>query len=29
MNAQTGKTITPGAATILIADAQYLIVHCP
>jgi hypothetical protein len=27
--AQTGKGITPAAAAILIADAQYLIAHCP
>jgi hypothetical protein len=27
--AQTGKGITPVAAAILIADAQYLITHCP
>jgi hypothetical protein len=27
--AQTGKGITPTAAAILIADAQYLIAHCP
>jgi hypothetical protein len=27
--AQTGKGITPIAAAILIADAQYLIAHCP
>jgi hypothetical protein len=27
--AQTGKAITPAAAAILIADAQYLITHCP
>jgi hypothetical protein len=27
--AQTGKGITPAAAAILIADAQYLITHCP
>jgi hypothetical protein len=27
--AQNGKTITPAAAAILIADAQYLITHCP
>jgi hypothetical protein len=27
--AQTGKKIDPVAANILIADAQYLIVHCP
>lgn len=27
--AQTGKAITPAAAAILIADAQYLIAHCP
>jgi hypothetical protein len=27
--AQIGKGITPAAATILIADAQYLIAHCP
>jgi hypothetical protein len=29
VNAQTGKSITPAAAAILIADAQYLIAHCP
>jgi hypothetical protein len=29
VNAQTGKSITPAAAAILIADAQYLITHCP
>ena len=29
INAQTGKSITPAAAAILIADAQYLITHCP
>jgi hypothetical protein len=29
VNAQTGKGITPAAAAILIADAQYLIAHCP
>jgi hypothetical protein len=27
--AQSGKSIDPAAATILIADAQYLIDHCP
>ncbi|MGD0091851.1 MAG: hypothetical protein ABSE73_18205, partial [Planctomycetota bacterium] len=27
--AQTGKGITPAAAAILIADAQYLEAHCP
>jgi hypothetical protein len=27
--AQHGKDITPTAADILIADAQYLIAHCP
>jgi len=29
VNAQTGKGITPAAAAILIADAQYLQTHCP
>ena len=29
VNAQRGKGITPTAADILIADAQYLIAHCP
>jgi hypothetical protein len=29
VQAQTGKSIDPAAATILIADAQYLITHCP
>ena len=29
VQAQTGKTITPVAAAILIADARYLITHCP
>jgi kumamolisin len=29
VNAQTGQSITPAAAAILIADAQYLITHCP
>jgi hypothetical protein len=29
INAQRGKTIDPAAADILIADAQYLIDHCP
>jgi beta propeller repeat protein len=29
VNAQTGKGITSSAAAILIADAQYLITHCP
>ena len=29
VSAQTGKSITPVAAAILIADAQYLIAHCP
>jgi hypothetical protein len=29
VTAQTGKSITPRAAAILIADAQYLITHCP
>jgi hypothetical protein len=29
MSAQSGKSITPTAAAILIADAQYLIAHCP
>jgi Pro-kumamolisin, activation domain len=28
VNAQTGKSITPAAAAILIADAQYMITHC-
>jgi hypothetical protein len=27
--AQKGKTVTPTAAAIMIADAQYLIAHCP
>jgi hypothetical protein len=26
---QTGKSIAPAAAAILIADAQYLMTHCP
>jgi len=29
LRAQTGKKVTAQAASILIADAQYLIVHCP
>jgi hypothetical protein len=29
VNAQTGKKITAAAAATLIADAQYLIAHCP
>jgi hypothetical protein len=29
VNAQTGKSISPEAAAIMIADAQYLIAHCP
>lgn len=29
VNSQTGKKIDPQAAAILIADAQYLIAHCP
>jgi hypothetical protein len=29
VNAQTGKSITPAAAALLIGDAQYLIAHCP
>jgi hypothetical protein len=29
VNAQTGRSIDPAAAAILIADAQYLIAHCP
>jgi hypothetical protein len=29
VTAQSGKGITPTAAAILIADAQYLIAHCP
>ena len=29
VQAQIGKSITPTAAAILIADAQYLIAHCP
>jgi hypothetical protein len=29
VSAQRGKSITPVAADILIADAQYLIAHCP
>jgi len=29
VQAQTGKSITPTAAAILIGDAQYLIAHCP
>jgi len=29
VSAQSGKSITPTAAAILIADAQYLIAHCP
>lgn len=29
LRAQMGKKVTPQAAAILIADAQYLIVHCP
>jgi hypothetical protein len=29
VSAQTGKKITPAAAAILIADAQYLVAHCP
>jgi len=29
LNAQKGKTVTPAAVTIMIADAQYLISHCP
>ena len=27
--AQTGKKVTAAAASILIADAQYLMTHCP
>jgi len=27
--AQTGKKVTKSAANVLIADAQYLIAHCP
>jgi hypothetical protein len=29
VQAQTSKSIAPVAAAILIADAQYLIAHCP
>jgi len=29
VRAQRGKKIDPTAAQILIADAQYLIAHCP
>jgi hypothetical protein len=29
VHAQSGHTITPTAASIMIADAQYLIAHCP
>ena len=29
LNAQTGKGVDTNAATIMIADAQYLIAHCP
>ena len=29
LRAQTGKKVTAQAASILIADAQYLIAHCP
>jgi hypothetical protein len=29
LRAQTGKKVSPQAAAILIADAQYLIAHCP
>ena len=29
VKAQTGKKITAAAAAVLIADAQYLIAHCP
>src|SRR5262249_61458103 len=29
VDAQTGKNISAGSATILITDAQYLIAHCP
>ncbi len=29
VSAQSGKGIDPTAAAIMIADAQYLIAHCP
>jgi hypothetical protein len=29
LNAQKGKGVDPAAAAIMIADAQYLIAHCP
>jgi hypothetical protein len=29
VQAQTGKKVTPNAAAIMLADAQYLIAHCP
>jgi hypothetical protein len=29
LRAQTGKKVTAEAASILIADAHYLIAHCP
>ncbi|HEX6506894.1 MAG TPA: hypothetical protein VF221_04605 [Chloroflexota bacterium] len=29
VQAQTGKNVTPTAASIMLADAQYLIAHCP
>jgi hypothetical protein len=29
LQAQTGKMVTPTAAKIMVADAQYLIAHCP
>jgi hypothetical protein len=29
VQAQSGKKITPAAAAVLVADAQYLISHCP
>ena len=29
LRAQSGKKVSPDAAAIMIADAQYLIEHCP
>lgn len=29
LQAQSGKSVSTQAATIMIADAQYLIAHCP